>query len=271
MESINDIIPKEYKSRPFLTGTTKVKAPRSIDRYSDNPNTGRGYGIAIETEGDKIATADGFWKAVWADLNERLGVTPDLFERIIGNPDLDIKADPSLSPFIRNELNKGKILEMILILLTPGAKGIWIEGDTGRGKTFVLESIINVNNKYVALGCTNVRKIITKPYYDMIVEMESANRLHEIIDRSIKGSTFVDDVLYSGIKHATIYNKDKEVIGNILERIHHQYMRGHKMYATANFSFEDIKKMGVISTTISRMKAMFHVFRWEGTQDFREL
>ncbi len=263
MESINDIIPKEYKSRPFLTGTTKVKAPRSIDRYSDDPNTGRGNGVAIETEGDKIATADAFVQAVWADMNQRLGVTPNQFERIL--------KDASLSPVRIDIANKGKILQLINILLTPGAKGIWIEGDTGRGKTFVLESIINVNNKYVALGCTNVRKIITKPYYDMIVEMESANRLHEIIDRSIKGSTFVDDVLYSGIKHATIYNKDKEVIGNILERIHHQYMRGHKMYATANFSFEDIKKMGVISTTISRMKAMFHVFRWEGTQDFREL
>ena len=263
MESINDIIPKEYKSRPFLTGTTKVKAPRSIDRYSDDPNEGRGNGVPIETEVERIAPADAFVQAVWADMNQRLGVTPNEFERIL--------KDASLSPVRIDIANKGKILQLINILLTPGAKGIWIEGDTGRGKTFVLEFIINVNNKYVALGCTNVRKIITKPYYDMIVEMESANRLHEIIDRSIKGSTFVDDVLYSGIKHATIYNKDKEVIGNILERIHHQYMREHKMFATANFSFEDIKKMGVISTTISRMKAMFHVFRWEGTQDFREL
>ena len=271
MESINDIIPEHYKKSAFLTGAKKIKAPRSIDRYSDDPNEGRGNGVAIETEGDKIATADAFVQAVWADMNERLGVTPELFEKIEGNPDAGIPRDRSLSPVIIDIANKGKILEMILILLTPGAKGIWIEGDTGRGKTFVLESIINVNNKYVSLGCTNVRKIITKPYYDMIVEMESANRLHEIIDRSIKGSTFVDDVLYSGIKHATIYNKDKEVIGNVLERIHHQYMKGHKMYATANFSFEDIKKMGVISTTISRMKAMFHVFRWEGTQDFREL
>lgn len=263
MESINDIIPAEYKKRPFLSGVTKKKAVRSIDRYSDDPNIGRGNGLPTATAEEKIVTVDGFWRAFWWDINERMGVTPEQFKAIV--------KDHSLSPFRRDIANKGKIVEMIKILLTPGNRGIWIEGKTGRGKTFILESLVNTNNTYVRLGCTNVRKITTKPYYDMIVEMESANRLHEIVDRSIKSSTYIDDVLYSGKKHATIFNKDKEVLEPILERIHHQFMRGHKMFATSNFSFDDIKNNGIPSTTISRMKAMFTVFEWEGTQDFREL
>jgi len=270
MESINDIIPKEYKSRPFLTGTKKVKAPRSIDRYSDDPNTGRGNGVAIETEGDKIATADGFVQAVWADMNERLGVTPDLFERIIGNKELGIKADPSLSPVIIDIANKGKILQMITILLTPGNRGIWIEGNTGRGKTFVLESIIRVNNKYVALGCKNVTHINTTAYYDISLDLEKSQKLH-FIDQSIRGSTFIDDFLYRGQTSVQIYGKTHNVAELIIERMHYLHNRGFRMFSTSNFSFAHIAEADVFPASISRLKGMFTVFEWVGTQDFREL
>lgn len=269
MTSLNDIIPAEYKSRPFLTGTTKPKSARSIDRYSDDPNEGRGNGVHTEPEGDKIATAQGFVKAVWADMNERLGVTPDLFERIIGNADLGIKPNPSLSPVHIDIANKGKILQMITILLTPGNRGIWIEGKIGRGKTFVLESIIRVNNKYVALGCKNVTHINTTAYYDISLDLERSQKLH-YIDQCIKGSTFIDDFLYRGQTSVQIYGKTHNVAELIIERMHYLHNRGSKILSTSNFSFSDIAAADVFPASVSRLKGMFHVFQWAGTQDFRE-
>lgn len=262
MQNINEIIPPEYQKRAFLNGSgTKRRAMRSIDQYSEDPNEGRGHGVPTEPEPEKIVTHQAFVKSVWADMNERMGVTPSDFELILKNP--------TLSPVKIDIANKGKIQQIISILITPGNKGVWMEGRTGRGKTWTMESIIRVNNKYKTLGCTNVRHIDSTKYYDISLELEKSQRLHEI-DRSIKVSTFVDDFLYRGISTIDIYAKPKNIAELIIERMHYMQLRGHKQFATSNFSISDCAANGIFPATISRMRGMFHVIKWEGDQDFRE-
>jgi hypothetical protein len=251
---------KHYKDRPYLQGATRRR--RGWDQYTADPE-GRGQWVAADPDLVNEATFVGFKCAVWHQLNHMLGVSDADFRRI------QDKNDPMQSPVVIHPKNKGKIDNMIRLLLSDDRRGICLMGSTGTGKTMLMRALIAVNNKYVSMGCINVRRINTTAYYDISLDIEKHKELN-VIDRSIQGSTFIDDFYYRGDAIVRVWGKEQNVAELIIERCHHQQERGHRMYMTSNFDPDDIAQAGTWGPSMSRYKGMMHFIEWSGDVDFRQ-
>ena len=259
-----ELLTQQYKNRPSLqSGMSRKRFPSRLDAYLGTPE-GRGQWIpSDEPETIKVVTHGGFRAALWAELNHRLGVSPDQFNKIL--------YEKAPSPYIIDKRNIGKIDRMITIILDTKAqiqkKGIWLEGKTGSGKTFLMDAIIDTNNRFHALGCSNVQKINRTSYYNISIDIEKSQKLH-VIDQSIQGSCFIDDYYYRGEPMVQIYGKSHNLAELIVERW--EYLRQYRPYTTSNFSIDDIRKNGVYPASVSRLYGLFETIVWEGDIDFRK-
>ncbi len=257
MQSIEEITQK-YAGKNLAAISNRKRYKGVLDKHDDTDD--RGHWVATDgPEMVKHVTFAGFQLALWQEINRSIGLSEQDISLVIEGK---IK-----SPWIAHQKNQGKINQMITHILSNDPRGIYLEGKTGRGKTFLMDCIIRVNNKYVALGCVNVKKISTTAYYDTIMDCEKAGTLQPI-DRSIQGTTFVDDFYYRGDPISKLWGKEYNMPELITERMYQQSQRGHRMYSTSNFSIEDLRPH-MYGPIWSRMRSMFLSIVWHGDDDYR--
>lgn len=264
LPDIDAIISPDYKTRPFLNGTgSRRRSYSPLDKHSPTPD-GRGKWLATdEPEMITEVTRSGFRTALWVEMLIRVGHTYDDIARI--------QAGVTEPRYVVHALNRNNIGQIIDIVMdTKQKKGAYICGNTGRGKTFIMDCITAVIDKYVSIGVSNVRPIHKVSHYDIYLAIEKSQSL-AVIDKEISGhkDIYLDDYSYKGDPYVHIYGKQHNLNEIIIERCHYLYERGRRIWMTSNFSLDDISRSGCYPASMSRLRGMVSEKLWHGEHDFR--
>jgi hypothetical protein len=258
--NISDIIPEEYKDRPFLNGV-KRKNYRSKDNFPADhvlgtyvPYTPPPANILTYEEALSV-----FNKIIVSKLGNSIRTTPLQIDIVRNMIRWFVKSDNTIN------CNGSEIALNPL----PSTKGLWIYGDYGSGKTTIATTLAQLINLAVHHRYDNVRKIKSIAYNHLYDNCRNHKDMSYLND--LRGSVYVDDVMYSGRFELKLFGNTERLPDLIIDRMYESYTKGEKqLIVTSNYTPQWMLENGYIHKgNYSRCCEMFNIIYWKG-QDHRQ-
>ncbi len=250
METIDNIIPKEYKNRRFLNGETRQNY-RNIDPHPDHV-LGTYTPYVPEEKPRQVIDYD-----TMLQLFRKIYIDYATFKDW---PIRDCQGKKTRI-YIHPDNNQ-KIYDIIKCIVSETNKGILLVGDHGTGKSEFMKVLTETIN-LCASKYDNITRIYTHSYDRIYDAIRSTGDIGHI--QNLKRSIYIDDLCYQSRSMAKVWGNNDSVADLVITRCYELYKAGHRILMTSNYGPSHMVENGYIHPgSADRLHEMMTKVIWSG-------